>query len=235
MDDDIGREHRILHRMFDGDDPRDGRDPEAADDRGLPRAHRGVPDLRSRLRIHGALHRVRDRDPLRHPGAPVQPREDDRPPAQGQKRDNPSNYSLVVLSEGASWEGYTGAEREAGRHDAYGHAKKINVGEALGKSSPGTARRPVLSDLTYDLRSGEPDFIDKMVAITFANMAVDCIIEGKSGLMTGIVDGCYALAPIPDPKLGPRKIDVATMYNVNQYRPNYANKLGLPVFLHRAS
>ena len=48
----------------------------AADDRGLPRAHRGVPDLRSRLRIHGALHRVRDRDPLRHPGVPVQPRED---------------------------------------------------------------------------------------------------------------------------------------------------------------
>ena len=53
------------------------------------------------------------------------------------------------------------------------------------------------------MRSGEPDFIDKMVAITFANMAVDCILEGKSGLMTGIVDGCYALAPIPDPKLGP--------------------------------
>jgi ATP-dependent phosphofructokinase / diphosphate-dependent phosphofructokinase len=148
------------------------------------------------------------------------------------KRDNPSNYSLVVLSEGASWEGYT--VREAGRRDAYGHAKKVNVGEAFSEELGRRGEETVLSDLTYDLRSGEPDFIDKMVAITFANMAVDCVIEGKSGLMTGIVDGCYAMAPIPDPKLGPRKIDVATMYNVDRYRPNYANKLGLPLFLTRA-
>ena len=52
--------------------------------------------------------------------------------------------------------------------------------------------------------------------------------------MTAIVDGCYELVPIPDPKLGPRTVDVATMYNTERYRPNYNNKLGLPVFLSRA-
>jgi len=39
---------------------------------------------------------------------------------------------------------------------------------------------------------------------------------------------------MPDPKLGPRKLDVATMYNTNRYRPNYSGKLGMPVFLTRA-
>ena len=50
-----------------------------------------------------------------------------------------------------------------------------------------------------------------------------------------LVKGCYELVPIPDPKLGPRKLDVATMYNIERYRPMYANKRGLPVFLQCAS
>ena len=49
------------------------------------------------------------------------------------------------------------------------------------------------------------------------------------------MEGCYELVPIPDPKLGPRKLDVATTYNTERYRPIYANKRGLPVFLNRAS
>jgi ATP-dependent phosphofructokinase / diphosphate-dependent phosphofructokinase len=48
------------------------------------------------------------------------------------------------------------------------------------------------------------------------------------------VNGCYAMAPIPDAGLGPRKVDVTTMYNTERYRPNYANKTGLPIFLTRA-
>jgi 6-phosphofructokinase 1 len=49
-----------------------------------------------------------------------------------------------------------------------------------------------------------------------------------------IVHGCYATAPIPDPKLGPRKVDVETMYNTERYRPNYDHKFGVPIFLTRA-
>jgi hypothetical protein len=49
------------------------------------------------------------------------------------------------------------------------------------------------------------------------------------------VEGCYELVPIPDPELKPRKLDVATTYNTERYRPIYANKRGLPVFLNRAS
>ena len=46
--------------------------------------------------------------------------------------------------------------------------------------------------------------------------------------------GCYAAVPIPDPKLGPRKVDIDTMYNTARYRPNYAQKMGLPIFLTKA-
>jgi 6-phosphofructokinase 1 len=53
--------------------------------------------------------------------------------------------------------------------------------------------------------------------------------------MTAIDNGCYAMVAIPDPKLGPRKVDVATMYNTDRYRPFYDKKLGLPIFLTRAS
>src|SRR5262249_46372836 len=91
------------------------------------------------------------------------------------------------------------------------------------------------SDLTYDLRSGDPDFVDKLVGLTFGNLAYDAMLEGKTGLMSALVKGCYELVPIPDPKLGPRKLDVATMYNTERYRPMYANKRGLRVFLRRAS
>jgi 6-phosphofructokinase 1 len=97
-----------------------------------------------------------------------------------------------------------------------------------------TGEETIVSDLTYDLRSGSPDFVDRMVAATFAGMAMDAIEEGKHGLMTAINNGCYAITDIPDPKLGPRRVEVATMYNTERYRPTYDQKLGLPIFLTRA-
>ena len=69
---------------------------------------------------------------------------------------------------------------------------------------------------------------------TVGNMAHDAIVEGKSGLMAAIDHGCYNKVPIPDPKLGPRKVDLNSMYNTERYRPNYSNKLGLPIFLTKA-
>ena len=149
------------------------------------------------------------------------------------KRDNPSNYALVVLSEGADWLNH--GIKEKGEADAFGHRKKANVGEDLAEEmQKALGEETIVSDLTYDLRSGSPDFVDRLVASTFAGMAVDCIEHGQTGLMMAISHGCYAAVAIPDPKLGPRKVDVETMYNVDRYRPNYKSKLGLPIFLTRS-
>ncbi|HEX3877253.1 MAG TPA: 6-phosphofructokinase [Bryobacteraceae bacterium] len=149
------------------------------------------------------------------------------------KRGNPSNYALVILSEGAEWEGYQ--VKEYGDPDAFGHRKKMSVAEDLSNEiKRSTNEETIVSDLTYDLRSGSADFVDRMVASTFAGMALDAIKEGKHGLMTAIQHGSYALAEIPDPKLGPRKVDVPNMYNRERYRPTYDCKLGLPIFLTRS-
>jgi 6-phosphofructokinase 1 len=149
------------------------------------------------------------------------------------KEGNPSRYSLVVISEGAEWEGYN--LREYGEADAFGHRKKGNVGEDLGREIRSrTKSETVISDLTYELRSGEASFTDKMIAATFGNMAVECIQKNETGLMTAIENGCFAMVPIPDAKLGPRQIDIETMYDVERYRPSYTNKIGMPLFLTRA-
>jgi len=142
--------------------------------------------------------------------------------------------NLDKLIEGAQWKGYQ--TREYGEPDAYGHRKKASVAESLADEiKRRTGEETMTSDLTYDLRSGDPDFVDKLVGLTFGNMAYDAMLDGKSGLMSALVKGCYELVPIPDPKLGPRTLDVATMYNTERYRPMYANKRGLPVFLQRVS
>jgi 6-phosphofructokinase 1 len=149
-----------------------------------------------------------------------------------EKRGNPSNYVLVILSEGATWKGYE--PQEYGRPDPLGRRKKVSVAEVLSEEiQTRTGEETIVSDLTYDLRSGDPDFLDKLVASTFGTMALDALLDGAHGQMSAIVNGCYELVPIPDPALGPRKVDVATMYNTDRYRPLYGNKRHLPIFLSR--
>jgi len=149
------------------------------------------------------------------------------------KRNNPSRYSLAILSEGAEWKGYS--LREYGEADGFGHRKKGNVGEDFGQEVRArTKEETVISDLTYELRSGEATFMDKMVATTFGNMAVESVRDKKFGMMTAVRNGCYAMVPIPEAKLGPRCIDIATMYDTERYRPIYYNKEGWPIFLTRA-
>ena len=144
------------------------------------------------------------------------------------RRNNPSRYSFVIASEGAL---PVGMElKEVGEADAYGHRHKASIGEFLaGEIRHRTGIETVDSELTYDLRSGDPDALDQMVAITFANVAMELIVEGKSGYMTAIRDGRYSFCPIPEP--GARTVDVEHQYNVDRYRPQYGNKIGLPIML----
>jgi 6-phosphofructokinase 1 len=146
------------------------------------------------------------------------------------RRANPSRYSFVIASEGAVWQG--GAVGEFGEADAYGHRRKSDIGFALAEEiKRRTGEEAVNSELTYDLRSGEADSLDQMVAITFANIAVDLIREGGiHGRMVAIVDGKYAHVPIPEPG-NPRKVDVETMYDPDRFRPQYHNRLGRPLLL----
>ena len=143
---------------------------------------------------------------------------------------NPSRYAFVITAEGARWQG---AEMsDVGGADAFGHRHKANVVEALAAElRERTGIETLASELTYDLRSGEPDSIDSLVATTFANVAMDLIDSGVTGRMVAIQEGKYAHTALPDPALGPRKVDVPAMYNVERFRPRYNGKLGDPMLL----
>ena len=107
-----------------------------------------------------------------------------------------------------------------------------NIGDALASElRERTGVETLASELTYDLRSGEPDSVDSMVATTFANVAMDLVEGGVTGRMVAIQDGKYAHTTLPDPALGPRKVDVPALYNAARFRPRYDGKLGEPMLL----
>jgi 6-phosphofructokinase 1 len=143
---------------------------------------------------------------------------------------NPSRYAFVITAEGAIWKGVR--MTDIGDADAFGHRHKANVGEALAAEiRERTGIETLASELTYDLRSGEPDSLDALVATTFANIAMDLIEGGVTGRMMAIQDGKYAHTHLPDPSLGPRRVDVPEMYNTERFRPRYNGKLGDPMLL----
>jgi ATP-dependent phosphofructokinase / diphosphate-dependent phosphofructokinase len=146
------------------------------------------------------------------------------------KRSNPSRYALVVAAEGAMWKG--GSIAEYGATDAFGHRRKANIAETLAEViRERSGAETIASELTYDLRSGDPDALDQTVAITFANIAVDLIRDDIAGRMVAIQGGNFVHTALPDPKLGARRVDVARHYNAERLRPQYADRLGMSIFL----
>ncbi|MHB2016273.1 MAG: hypothetical protein ACYCW6_04930 [Candidatus Xenobia bacterium] len=110
----------------------------------------------------------------------------------------------------------------------------MNVGEAFSDAIQiRTGEETIVSDLTYDLRGGEADFLDRLIGSTWANMAMDCLLEKQSGLMMALVDGRHERMPIPDAHAGPKHVEVSTMYDTKRFRPRFAGKTGLPIFLDR--
>src|SRR5438105_2261390 len=146
------------------------------------------------------------------------------------KQSNPSRYAFVIAAEGAAWIGRKVGE--LGEPDAFGHRRKADIGELLAEEiKRRSGEDTIVSQLTYDLRSGDPDAFDQMVGTTFANIAVDLIAEGLSGRMTAIRGGRYTHIAVPDPARGPRTVDVERYYNAERLRPRYTGRNGFQVML----
>src|SRR6185436_17046087 len=98
----------------------------------------------------------------------------------GDKRRNPSNYAMVVISEGASMIG--GQVVEYGQEDAYGHKKLGGIGQIVGEALKKIAGVDIIGQqLAYLMRAGAPDSLDRMVATSFGNLAIQQIEQGHSG------------------------------------------------------
>ncbi|GFO55848.1 6-phosphofructokinase [Geomonas sp. Red276] len=147
------------------------------------------------------------------------------------KRGNKSNYAMVTISEGATMIG--GQIVEYGQEDAYGHKKLGGIGvvvsEAVRKL---TGSHIIYQQLSYLMRSGAPDSLDLMVAFNYANMAMDLVNEGMSGRMVALQGGTYCHIPIGTVMQGGKRVDVAELYDSDEYRPRVRHVLGKPMFLY---
>ncbi len=147
------------------------------------------------------------------------------------KKDNPSHYAIMTISEGAQMIG--GDIIETGTADAYGHKKLGGIGSLTGDAVKSrTGQNIIYQQVAYLMRSGEPDALDRMVAMSYAKLATQMILSGKSGYMTALHDGRYAVVPIKDILGGVRRVDVSRLYDAEEYRPKVADMLGMPMFLY---
>ncbi len=141
-----------------------------------------------------------------------------------QDRQNPEGYSFVVLSEGANLGVPVSTVGEA---DAYGHKKKANVAEFLADQlsarMPGVRFLPI--DLTYFLRSGEPEVYDKHMAIYYANVAMSMIEQGMYGIMVAHRDGEFIATDIPGKDIPARRVNPDD-YHTTRYRPRFERITG---------
>jgi len=146
------------------------------------------------------------------------------------KRDNPSNYAVLTISEGASIEGEK--PLEWGEPDAYGHRKLGGIGLHLGDYIKNTTREGIMyQNLAYLMRAGAPDSLDRMVAINFGRIAAELARTGETGKLVAVLGGRYATQPITIVGEGKRQVNVERYYDVERYRPKLDATLGLPMFL----
>jgi 6-phosphofructokinase len=147
------------------------------------------------------------------------------------KRRNPSNYSMVTISEGATMSG--GEMMVSGEADAYGHRKLGGIGAVTGDVIGRlTGEGIVLQQVAYLMRSGSPDSLDLMVATNYAVMAADLVLEGASGRMVALRGGTYTNVPISVTREGVKRVDVDELYDADAYLPKVRHVAGKPMFLY---
>jgi len=148
------------------------------------------------------------------------------------KYNNPSNYAIMTISEGAHEVGGD-LVHYAGDEDAYGHKKLGGIGAVLGeKLKELTNENIIYQQLGYLMRSGAPDSLDRMVAVSYGLLAMDLVAQGRSGRMVALRDGVYTHVPLSRVVSGVKRVDVDEMYDREQYRPKIADMLGKPMFLY---
>ena len=147
------------------------------------------------------------------------------------KRENPSNYAVVAISEGATTVG--GQTVESGDPDAFGNRKLGGIGGILSDFLEKKARDKVIYQrLAYLMRTGRPDALDQLVASNFGSLAADLLRRGESGKMVAVVDGRYTAVPIDVRGVAKKRVDIERFYDAANYRPTISDVMGLPMFLH---
>ncbi|MDH3252925.1 MAG: 6-phosphofructokinase, partial [Ignavibacteria bacterium] len=144
------------------------------------------------------------------------------------RRNNPSRYSVVIVSEGAMFEG---GEMVFARDttDAYGHKKLGGIGdlvsEKLKELSPkfnnGNVVNTVNQRLGYMVRGGDPDALDSIVPMAYGNLALDLLLEGVHGRLVVVKNGRYDNVPIDVVTSSKKLVNLNEHYHTGRLRPLY--------------
>lgn len=154
------------------------------------------------------------------------------------RRRNPSRYSVVLVSEGATYaEG--GMVVEGSGTDAFGHAKLGGIGDRVSAElkdlSPqfnnGRTVNVVNQRLGYLVRGGDPDAIDSIVPMAYGNLALDLIQSGMHGRLVVLKNGRYDNVPIEVISGRKKTVDIDTFYNRERLRPHYKSFEMKPLFI----
>jgi len=144
---------------------------------------------------------------------------------------NPSNYAVLVVSEGASMLG--GQVVEYGQEDAYGHKKLGGVGQAVGEALKKITGVDVVNQqLAYLMRAGAPDSLDRMVASSYGTLAIQQLEKGHNGVMVALQNGVYTTVLVDTCTQGVKRVDVPALYDTDAYRPHFTHLIGKPMFLY---
>ena len=144
---------------------------------------------------------------------------------------NPSHYAIMTISEGAFPIG--GEIVQSGEADAYGHQKLGGIGQMVAEEIKNRAgMHTVYQQLAYLMRSGSPDSLDRMVAVSFGNLAFDQVVLGHTGRMVALQQGNYTTVPLPMVISAKKTVDVAALYDAKNYKPRVKDMLGKPMFMY---
>ena len=154
------------------------------------------------------------------------------------RKKNPSKYAVVLVSEGAMFEGGEMVFQDS-KTDAYGHAKLGGIGDLVSKrleelSSKFNNGKPINTinqKLGYLVRGGDPDAIDSIVPMAYGNLALDLVLKGVHGRLVVLKNGRYDNMPIDVVTASKKGVNVKEHYNTERLRPYYKSFEMKPLFL----
>lgn len=151
---------------------------------------------------------------------------------------NPSKYSVVLVSEGAMYDGGDMVFQDQEK-DMFGHAKLGGIGEMVSaniknlsaKFNKGKPINIINQKLGYLVRGGDPDAIDSIVPMAYGNLALDLILKGIHGRLVVLKNGRYDNVPIDMVTSSKKLVNINKFYNTDRLRPHYKSFEMSPLFI----
>lgn len=151
---------------------------------------------------------------------------------------NPSKYSVVIVSEGATFADQNEMSFEDHETDMFGHKKLGGISDLVAgkikdyspKYNNGKRIDTIVQRLGYMVRSGNPDAIDSIVPMAWGNLALDLILKGESGKLVCLQKGKYGSEDLEVVTSQEKLVNVDKYYNVERLRPKYHSYFGNSIF-----